>query len=641
MQFKFYTIIVALISLLPVQKAYVYGAPGDQQYPVSSIPEGLKKDADVVVRSEKTVFRIISNGRAIHTEELVVTILNPKGDRYTRKGVGYDKLSKIKTFEGALYAADGKLVRKLKKSDIEDRSAYDDVSFVVDNRYKAAKLEHKEYPFTIVWTTETERQNTMFYPFWQPPVSEKVAVEHAEFNMVCPQNLSFRHRTFGLAEPTVSTDKDGSKHYQWKSGNLKPAREEPLAYTWQSAPYVLTAPIDFEIEGYKGNMESWEQLGYFMNQLLVGRDALPAEVEKKIKVLTAPLASPREKIRAVYEYMQQNTRYLSIQLGIGGWQPFEASFVSQKGYGDCKALSNYTRALLKAIGITSHYAIISAGAENTQVVLEDFTGSFFNHVILCVPQEKDTIWLECTSQTNPFGHLGSFTGNRKALLVTEKGGKMVNTRYYKAADNFRNTKTVIDLQQGQPHYNVSRTYGGVQFDDPHARMRIDPQYQKNWLYGSAGLPDVSLKQYQLKQEVGTDPVMRLEAEGVLLEKLSQTGNRLFIPLALGKFPLEAARPVADRKTEFVQEWAYTYTDTLVYKLAAGFKPEHIPASQRNKTQFGEYVINTSYQDGELINVSTLVLYTGRYPAKDYADWVLFVQQLRSAHTAKAVLVQGP
>ena len=60
--------------------------------------------------------------------------------------------------------------------------------------------------------------------------------------------------------------------------------------------------------------------------------------------------------------MQSRTRYASIQLGIGGYKPAPAMEVSEKGYGDCKGLTNYMSALLKEAGITSYYTWVKSGA---------------------------------------------------------------------------------------------------------------------------------------------------------------------------------------------------------------------------------------------------------------------------------------
>ena len=54
---------------------------------------------------------------------------------------------------------------------------------------------------------------------------------------------------------------------------------------------------------------------------------------------------PIEKAKIVYKYMQEKTRYISVQVGIGGFKPMLAKDVDRLGYGDCKALSNYTKAL--------------------------------------------------------------------------------------------------------------------------------------------------------------------------------------------------------------------------------------------------------------------------------------------------------
>ena len=106
----------------------------------------------------------------------------------------------------------------------------------------------------------------------------------------------------------------------------------------------------------------------------------------------------REKVRRIYEYLQKNTRYVSIQLGIGGFQPFDAISVASNGYGDCKALSNYTYSLLKAVGVKSNYIVINAG-EGEDDIVTDFPSSQFNHVILAVPMET-RLFAKCHPTTN-------------------------------------------------------------------------------------------------------------------------------------------------------------------------------------------------------------------------------------------------
>ena len=178
----------------------------------------------------------------------------------------------------------------------------------------------------------------------------------------------------------------------------------------------------------------------------------------------------REKIFILYDFLQKNTRYISIQLGIGGWQPFEAAYVAEKKYGDCKALSNYMIALLKEAGITGKYVEIYGG-KSPPPFIEDFSFSQSNHVISCVPLNKDTIWLECTSQTVSPGYMGSFTGNRKALLIDETGGHVVQTPVYRAGDNLRLriVKAVAD-EQGNLSAEITNTYSGLQQDFPHSLM---------------------------------------------------------------------------------------------------------------------------------------------------------------------------
>ena len=113
-------------------------------------------------------------------------------------------------------------------------------------------------------------------------------------------------------------------------------------------------------------------------------------------------------------------RYVSIQLGIGGFKPSAAKFVDEKKYGDCKALTNYMKNLLSVVGIASYPALINAGY-NKYPADTRFPSDPFNHVILCVPMEKDTVWLECTSNNAKAGFFGLLYRKQKCFIDYREG----------------------------------------------------------------------------------------------------------------------------------------------------------------------------------------------------------------------------
>src|SRR5579863_10407875 len=148
--------------------------------------------------------------------------------------------------------------------------------------------------------------------------------------------------------------------------------------------------------------------------------------------------------------MQQKTHYVSVQMGIGGWRPFTAADVDKDGYGDCKALVNYTKALLKSVDINSYYCVVYGNTEEKLSLRDDFASLQGNHVILCLPFKNDTTWLECTDQKIPLGFLGDFTDDRTVLAFTPEGGKLMHTPKYTTDENLEKRKAnfVID-QEGR------------------------------------------------------------------------------------------------------------------------------------------------------------------------------------------------
>ena len=352
--------------------------------------------------------------------------------------------------------ADGKKIRDIHKDEVEDYAAFDGFSIYNDLRLKHVDFTYGNYPYTIEYEYEVTHNGLQSYSTWAPQ-RYKTSVEKSIFELTLPADMEFRYKAFNITQLPQINNEGGKKRNAWQLLNkIVVSRESNAPDTYQPLPVLRTLPNNFEVDGYKGNMESWQAFGRFMYELNNNRDNLSPAMVQKVKSLTANATTNEEKIAALYHYLQENMRYVSVQLGIGGWQTFDAEYVEKNKYGDCKALTNFMKGMLKTAGIKAYASLITAGDQNMEIK-EDFPAPYFNHVILNVPEEN--IWLECTSTNNPVNYLGTSTADRPTLLITEKGG--VLTRTPAISNNFQKGKTQIILgEDGSAKVECATTLTG-------------------------------------------------------------------------------------------------------------------------------------------------------------------------------------
>src|SRR5690606_14948403 len=120
----------------------------------------------------------------------------------------------------------------------------------------------------------------------------------------------------------------------------------------KTAPQLRVRLKKFHYKGYDGMADNWKELGSWVDEnLLADRNSLEESTKIKVRKLVDGVTDDLEKAGIIYKYVQDNTRYVSVQVGIGGLQPASADEVDRVKYGDCKGLSNYTMALLDAVGV--------------------------------------------------------------------------------------------------------------------------------------------------------------------------------------------------------------------------------------------------------------------------------------------------
>ncbi len=617
-----------------------------QEYSILTIPDSLRNEnTHVVVRKSDVKIEVVSLKKVNYSHTWAYTILDAKADSYfSRLTAYYDDFSKIDKLEGTLYDAMGNQIEKLKKSDIKDQSPYDGMSIAHDNRVKFAEFQPTSYPYTVEFTIEKTYTATFFVPDWHPQGSSYVAIQNANFSLT--STIPLRIKQINI--PNQADKVEETQNKNWKIRNSTAKRMEPFSPEWElQSPNVYVVPTQFEIDGYVGSLNTWEDFGKWGTLLNKDRQDIPEELINQLNELVADAPNEYEKVRRIYTYLQDNTRYVSIQLGIGGWQPFPAKEVAEKKYGDCKALSNFTHAMLKSVGIESYYAFIRAG--DAPKMMKDFPSNQFNHAILCVPlQEKiqqknvkkqDTLWLECTSQTEAFAYQGGFTEDREALLITPSGGKVVHTTVYKAEDNrIARRATIILAEDGTASAEVNTEYGALQEGSRKFLVEKGKEEQTKFLYKSIPLNGIEIKESEMIQHKERIPFVEEKMNLEIKNCAKRTGKRLFIQPNL--FTQEETLPeiYGERIQPLVLSMDWIDTDTIQFVLPEGFAPEAVPEGQTIESQFGSYITTYIMSEKGLTYVRRMQMKKGEFVKESYADFVEFLQKVQKADKAKLVLV---
>src|SRR5690606_2424178 len=377
---------------------------------------------------------MLSPTKVRYRVDRAVTVFNPAGEERARLVIHYDKATSIKRISGGVYDEMGFQLRKFTKRDCRDESAVSNFSLYEDSRVKHFLPVMAGYPYTVAYSFEVERKQNLIIPAWRPEAYWDVAVQHSQYTFICAETDAVRINANHYDGDPVHRVEGGRSATTWAVNNLPARRYEPYSpdpETYKTS--VKIAPVHFEYYKHKGQDTNWEESGSWMcDALLAEGMERPGQTAAEVKALVDGLATDKEKTAALYEYMQRKTRYVSVQIGIGGFKPTAAAVVDRLGYGDCKGLVNYMRALLAVADIPSYYCVVEAGNAKRDIRAGFASMDQGNHVVLCVPFAQDTVWLECTSQRLPFGFLGSFTDDRTVWACTPEGGKLLHTPTYAA-----------------------------------------------------------------------------------------------------------------------------------------------------------------------------------------------------------------
>jgi hypothetical protein len=618
--------------------AHIYS---QQDYSIASIPKELMQYANSVLLDELIEIDVTNISKKKEKTHRVIAVLNKIGDGDTRLYAFYDENSKVKNIEAKIYNAFGKEIAHFKKKDFMDVSRTGS-SIYSDDRMLGINYTPTTYPYIVVFDKETETGDTAFLSPWAPlngyAESTKNSVLKIKFDPLNkpkykPQNLEGYNITISDNPDELIFSASDLQTIRYEEHSLSPSKIFPIVYV---------ALNNFRLKGTAGSGKDWQQFGSWMSKsLLSDVNDLPAGTLAQVRSLVANETTNEGKARKIYQFVQDKVRYISIQIGIGGWKPMLASEVDKLSYGDCKALTNYTKTLLDAVGVPSYYTVVYGDSMEWDI-MEDFASIQGNHVILGIPENGEITWLECTSQETPYGYIGNFTDDRDVLIITSQGGKIAHTTVYKTEDNTQENYAKVSIDANG---NVAATYNsvskGLQYDKKYMLPKekqedLDEHYKKKWGY----INGFSIANINLIND-REDVVFTEELTINIPNYANSVGNDYLFSANIFNQNQYIPPRIENRKQNLYIGSGYIHTDTVEISLPENFEVDGLPEETILETKFGKYQMSFSEtSDNKLIYSRRMLINKGAYPPSEYDNYRAFLRSIARLDKTKILLKQN-
>lgn len=542
---------------------------------------------------------------------------------YCEVEIPFSGITEVKNIKAHISDLNGNALRKLKKKNIYVKSDISTGAFYEDDFVYYFSLKTDQFPAIFNYSYEIESEHFMFVEYWSPYAFNNIEIEAASLEVLLPKDLKFHLKLikFDSVQPVLIDD---YYSYKWDGKNFPIIKEENYMPPIKSIlPSVVIVPYEFYFD-HAGSFESWEKFGKWHTEMISGLDHLPpnekAEIDEAIKNADTDL----EKLEILYKRLQEETRYVNISEDVGGFKPHNASYVSQNKFGDCKALSNYFKAVLNYAGIQSYYSKIYSDSDNIPID-KSFPSQQFNHIILYVPLEKDSLWVDCTSDFQ-CGYVGTWIQNRNALLVNGDDSFFHKTPELTKEDVELSRIIYLKLTPARDtKIKVRNTYKGSGYESLYYIKNEFDREQKLEILNKYLIEDqMNTPDQFILQTSYNPPQIILDYTTYSSTIIQFMGNDIVVNIPDFSFPSLERPKYRDYDVQI--NYPIYYTDQITFEKPLNKKITFIPKDQEIDSDFGKYSLKVEETNHQITIYKSFYLNSGNYSLAQYDDFYNFIKE---------------
>jgi hypothetical protein len=479
--------------------------------------------------------------------------------------------------------------------------------------------------FLLSWSVHNARLTR-----WSRYIVDLPATMHPH---MAERNLTFKPRT---------TTTNGRRVTTWETRTV--AAVEPEEFAADSNGVYMSITITGPI--------TWETIGKWYASLSTDRTVVAPAIEAKLPTLLAGTRTADDTLAALQRWVAQDIRYVSIALGLGGYQPRTPAEVIASSYGDCKDKATLFVAVAKRLGFQAYPVLLNSGGRTDRTL--PAVGQF-DHAIAAVDRPQSRRYVDLTADLTPYGELPPSDQGEFALVVHPDG-----------------SSEQVVLPEAPPSANLESTrMTGTLAADGYLTVSVEERMLGSWQYafrrllsepldttrrqnlaraiGSKLYPDAQVDSLQLfdGRDLTTEPRVAFRLSHALAARPAGAGRTLILtlPLPSMRYLADAATRLESRKVRLFPVDAARVLGPMAGRteitlaLPPGWRAE-LPRAVKVEGKWGHY--DTRYtQDGQTLHVvREFEGARGVYPPGDVGDLVKWLRAVAADDVPYLVIDSG-
>ncbi|HYV19716.1 MAG TPA: DUF3857 and transglutaminase domain-containing protein [Verrucomicrobiae bacterium] len=412
---------------LPILPALLALAAVLLPLPLHAVEADLGRGQDAILLEERMEIAVVSDTSARVRYLNRTQVLTASGaEHYDTAYVSYGKGVAIRDLHGAVVSPAGKRT-EVRRQEIADGAAFASYTLYADSMVRAMHFPGVVPGATVEYSYEQEVSNLFFLPS-RFDLQEPIPARLKTLSVQAPAGFALRTPVQGATPEYERTEKGGVVTQRWTVKDVAPLKREsmlpPLA---DIVPNVAIMPRKIVWAGVTTiDAANWSGIGRFYWDLAHDRLAPAPEVAEAARTLVQGVTDPDERLRTLFEFVQGKINYVSISLGVGGWQPHTNGDVYKYRYGDCKDKATLLIAMLRAVDLEARPVLIRT--RDSGLIDRDNPSVDFNHAIVAVPRPDGYLFVDPTDTRTPFGDLPDIDQGVPVVVVKPDGtGELLET----------------------------------------------------------------------------------------------------------------------------------------------------------------------------------------------------------------------